>query len=203
MLDWLRWRLTGVTHTGVLRVAVVVVLLLLPCTIRADNPHTIAIDGVFDDWSSVTVRRDPFRASEAAASPLQGFPRTPDNHESFPATECAPRNAIWNPSSDIVDAAFTHDDEHLFGFVRTVTSMREPRVVLSVLLDLDDDANTGYCSGTAGIVPNMCGVDMTLRLMLLVRAVSLECLFVVNILLFRATTQRSASHCMPSRIAAK
>ena len=30
-------------------------------------------------------------------------------------------------------------------------------------IDVDSRADTGFCTGTAGVFPSLCGVDMTVR----------------------------------------
>mmetsp|Transcript_19972 Transcript_19972/g.27940 ORF Transcript_19972/g.27940 Transcript_19972/m.27940 type:complete len:401 (-) Transcript_19972:54-1256(-) len=140
---------------------------------EAVKPKKIKIDGKFDDWNDVTKYTDPDDAPDGSVV-QDGIP---DVHDTTHETPCDQPTHVINDDVNILEFAFAHDDdENFYAYMRAkgnisrtsvqdqATGMTAGRSYIQVVIDVDDNLDTGYCLNEGGYYPTGCGYDMHFEL---------------------------------------
>jgi hypothetical protein len=122
--------------------------------LRAERPHTITIDGKFDDWADVRSYTDP--AHNEHDTSHKGRDDTPAHVE--------------HADVDLLEYKFTHDAENLYAYFRArgvigrtkpgATERLSGRYYAIVAIDVDHDQKTGYWLNEGGFYPTSGGYDI-------------------------------------------
>jgi len=121
------------------------------------------------DWDEVPKHYDPYRNTQTDPVVYDGQPPAPDVHDTDQSVDqCIVRSSIWNPTIDIMSVALAHDATHIYAYFKAVGKIGDTapggRAYLQVNLDVDNDQSTGYCVGTGGYYPSICGIDMAFEI---------------------------------------
>jgi hypothetical protein len=133
-------------------------LLLAPAAALGEPPHTITIDGRFDDWAGVPLHSDPAHNEHDTAHK--------DRHDTPGHVEHA--------DVDLLGYRFTHDAENLYAYFRArgvIGRTKQAaggkdggRFYAIVALDVDNDPRTGYWLHEGGFYPTSGGYDLNAEL---------------------------------------
>jgi len=101
-----------------------------------------------------------------------GFPVNPDTHEASELSDlCGNRLSVYNPHVDIIESAIAHNKNKVFAYFKavgaiglTTTTPSAGRAYLQINMDIDNNANTGYCPSLGGYYPQQCGVDLSFEI---------------------------------------
>lgn len=126
----------------------------------AAAPHSIVVDGIFDDWATVPSYFDPVNDE------------TLDWHGPPPAPLAENPD---HPDVDIIEYKFTHDEHNLYAYFRSRgvigNTQREAdgngragRYYVIVTIDVDNDDSTGYWLHEGGYYPTSNGYDMNMEI---------------------------------------
>lgn len=123
----------------------------------AERTRSIAVDGVFDDWSDI-----PSRFDEAQ-----------DEHDTDHNLPDDVPALVSHPDVDILEYKFAHDADTLYAYFRArgVIGNTQPQSLGAagryygiVTIDVDNDDATGYWLHEGGYYPTSSGYDMNMEI---------------------------------------
>jgi len=99
-----------------------------------------------------------------------------DCHDTYSTERCANPPHIYNPIADLIEYAFTHDEDakYVYAYMKGVGDISKTanlakdgkagRAYIQVMLDVDNNVTTGICSNLGGYYPFTCGVDINFEI---------------------------------------